>query len=122
MILRILYLYDEIGNKEKAQNLLAGQLESASERSSSIIKIFTPTISSSSYPEPYKTNFSEKSYEDLKRFIDAKILYEASISAFGKIDYVPVEDEDHDPLTDENLIAKFQKMYLEGLEKVHPGT
>ncbi len=110
---RILNMYVDLGRYEDAKALLSETLTSNNSNALNVVKVFTATIQSSSKPEPYKTNFDNDSFEDMGKFVNLETLYNASVEAFGKITYKPVGDIQHDELTDENLIALLQKMYME---------
>lgn len=110
-ILRILFMYEEVGKLKEAILLLEKHLNSSQKGLLDILKIFTPTITSSSKPMPYKANFTVESFNNLKKFVDIDNLYNESIKAYGGVEFIEVEDLRHSELTDENLIALFQKMY-----------
>ncbi|MCX6318118.1 MAG: KAP family NTPase [Bacteroidetes bacterium] len=112
----ILNMYIEVNKQDDANKLLSDYLGFDNSCALNIIKVFTSTIQSSSKPKPYKTNFNNDSYNEMGRFIELDNLYKKSVEAFGLITYKPVHDLERDELTDENLIALFQKMYLDKQE------
>lgn len=111
----IFLMYLESGKGEEAKKIFLRTLGESNENALRIIKIFTPSLTSStrSTPGPYKANFTKESYDEIKKFIDPVLLYEKTLEVYGKKMYVPVTDLRHDELTDENLIGIFQKTHEE---------
>ncbi|AEW00157.1 hypothetical protein A4D02_28510 [Niastella koreensis] len=106
-------MHYENGGGQEINIWLLKKLNDSSSNSLKIIKIFTPTIYSTRVSYPYKGNFTIESYEQIGRLIDLKILYEATVAAFGHKQYTPLGDMRESELTDDNLLGLFQKMWQE---------
>ena len=110
---RVVKLFIRVNRTNEVSEMLQQQIEIDSKNVLPLIKLFTPTASSSSKPSPYKVNFNEKRYHSLNTLIGCDLLYESSLKAYGKQTYTPIEDTEWSELTDTNLLALFQKIHEE---------
>lgn len=115
---RVLVLFIKVGKEKDVTKMLDQQIKLDNKNVINVIKLFTSTITSSAKPYPYKANFNKEKYKELDTIISCDLLYEASLKAYGNLIYYPVEDIGYDELTDENLLALFQKIHNEEKENI----
>ncbi len=108
---RVLKMFITVDRKSDVTKMLEQQIQLNKKSVINVIKLFTPTMNSSSMPNPYKVNFTFEKYKELDNILSCDILYKASMEAYGKLIYQPVELPESDELTDENLLALFQKIH-----------
>ncbi len=76
-----------------------------------LLYMFSSTIISSSHPEPYKSYFNQSYYASLNEVVDMLLMYDRSIQIFGQKE-APVNQNDREPITDDELIGLFQKTHI----------
>jgi predicted KAP-like P-loop ATPase len=79
-----------------------------------VLKIFTPTITSTSWENnqsvSFKSGFYSPNYEEMKNILDVKLLNNNLIFEYGMhaYDKDPSTVSDHDPIDDQTLVSIFQ--------------
>jgi len=105
-------IYHERGKAQLIVKVFTDKLDESSDNAIKIIKIFTPTVSSSAAGyTPYKANFKKENFEELSKYIDIEKIYAATLSVYGNPTLIPMKDPEYGELKDDNLIAHFQRIY-----------
>lgn len=108
----IFNIYSERGSTARITELLTNKLNSDKAFSLDILKIFIPTAREAGSEETFKSNFDLTVFGEVLNFIDGRLLYESTVSAFGKIN-VKNDDYPFSRLSDEDIIGIYQRMYIE---------
>ena len=111
----VLVFYEDLSEIGQAQALLTKFLGESPENSLKIIKIFTPTLVSSSKNESFKGAFKDETYFEMSKYIDTGTLYDATIHSFGKRQFKREKGELEEELSDSNLIALFQSHHEDNM-------
>ena len=77
-----------------------------------VISMFSPTITSTSEPQAYKTNMDDAGYDFMAKFIDPAIVFEASVNAHGNLSSSAKAPEPGEKINRQQMIAIFQKIHL----------
>jgi hypothetical protein len=99
-----------------AQERLIQQLRLDNLNSLKIVRMFSPTIMEVNDSKSYKGEFTQESYNEMKSLIDPQLVYDATISTFGNLNFDSDKNEKPDRFSDNNLIALFQQIHIENLK------
>lgn len=75
-----------------------------------LLYIFSSKMRSSSHPEPYNANFDQTYYKKLEEVVNVEMMFSRSLELFGELD-APEDNSEREPLSDNELIGQFQKLY-----------
>jgi predicted KAP-like P-loop ATPase len=77
-------------NKIELEKYIKSEFEKSPKSCLNFLVAFTPTMRSSAYPEPYKSDFSKDQYDFLKNIVDVEIIKNAVLNHYQK----EIEKED----------------------------
>ncbi len=100
-------------NKGELENYLTKIFNSDPKRILDLLRAITPTAQSTSYPDPYKSNFTQEDYNFLKSFINEEYVHNMIIGEFSHIlnlDSVKFFNFENSQ-TDINILRQFEHWY-----------
>ena len=100
-------------NKPEFSNYINAILEKDKSKVVTLLKACTPTMTSTGYPEPYKSDFTKEQFDWLKNVLDTKYLYDVIIEINdGKLDISDVKFSQMEPNPSlENIVKQFVYWY-----------
>jgi hypothetical protein len=109
-------IYNFLNEYAEIRALIMEELRSDS-NVARIITMFSPTITSSSEPESYKSGMTEEGYDFLKKFIDPAVLFDISVRSYGDNSDTGITSEHGEKLDTAKMVAVFQKIHALRMEQ-----
>jgi len=79
---------------------------------SDFLRLFTPTISSSGYPEPYNGDFSNEQYKFVSKQFDKDMIYNIIMNNFSNdLNEEPLFSDRDNHQTDKNILLQYKYWY-----------
>lgn len=97
-------------------SLLKKEMEQNPQFALNVLRMFTPTITSTEEDAPFKTLMRDDDYRFMEKFVDVDLLYAQLAKYFGEIPFDDSNIEEGDKVNDSQLIGLFQSMYKKRME------
>ena len=114
----LLRWWSELNYKE-ANDSLAFDLVNSPVYVFDFLKSFTPTITSTSYPKPYKGDLSNNQYKFVSKLFNKDMIYDVIVNNFSKdLNEEPIFSDRDNHQTDINIILQYKYWYEKEQEEL----